>query len=243
MKKLLLLLLLLATPAFGVTRVQLKTATTGAAAATSLDVVLDAAPANGNLIAVAVACGPGATGSVGEIASSADITWFGTSKSGTTNAVGTLFLGWVRTGSASATITITNVNSVSIVAVAAEYSGFTYPRVDRTKTATGSSTSAASGATATTSSAVELWLGMVMSRGTSGVTFSSPTNSFAIVGQTTSSLATSSDRSVALLEKIVSSTGTADSGVTISASNVWVAYTVTLDETPTTFVQTSYIGN
>lgn len=140
----------------------------------------------------------------------------------------TIFIGKVFTG-ASATSTITMVGTSPIAAVAAEYSGVTNA-LDRGSIATNTGTSAASGATGTTSAANELWIGGIVHRNTNGATFSAPTNSFSIVGQTNTTSGTVNDRSACLLERIVSSTGTADAGATISASGVWIAQALTFPE-------------
>jgi hypothetical protein len=141
-------------------------------------------------------------------------------------AIGRVFSG------ASATISITTVAAGGISAAGAEYSGVS-ALVDKFASAVGASgTTAATGATGTTTVANELFVCAVGSRGTNGVTFSAPGDGFAIVGQDKSSLNTSGDRSVALLEKIVSATTTASPTLTISASNVWVAQVATLEETP-----------
>lgn len=207
--------------------VQSKTANSGASSVATLDIVLDAAPTEGNIVVlVASAALPL------QILSTSGITWMGTSGLGSTNTVTILGVGRVFSG-ASATITVaTNAGGTCpIVIAAAEYSGVNI-RVDRAAFATANSTTAASGDSSTTSVANELWIGAIGHRFTNGATFSSPTNSFTIVVQDKTSAGTSSDRSVALLERIVTSTGVANAGATISSSGIWTAMVRTFHEQP-----------
>lgn len=229
MKTLLALLLLCPGLALGaITRVQSATANSGASNVATLNLVLGAAPTNGNLLILAVGLGNG----VPILESSSDITWtvrINVQAVATRNVF--IFIGRVRTGSASATITVGSSVTSSIAIVGDEYSGFTNPRMDRSMGGGGSSASAASGTTPTTASANELWIGALSSSFAGGTTFSAPTNSFTIVGQTNSSLSTSQDRTVALLELIVSSTGTANAGATVG-NGQWGAEVITIEETP-----------
>ncbi len=209
-------------------RVQSKTATTGGTNATSLNLVLDAAPTNGNVLILAIGC-PGSTDPT--VNTTADIAWFGTTKPNSSSVNATILIGYVKTGSASATITGNQVASNIMNMVCAEYSGFNHAQFDTSSVATGTGTATASGATPSTRSADEIWLTAIAARCNNTLTFSAPTNSFSIVGQTSSTLGGSNaDRAVCLLERIVTSTGTANGGATTSQSNSWVAYTVTIDD-------------
>lgn len=228
----LFLALLTGTSPAAITRVQSKTGNTAGASGTTLAVTFDSTPTAGNIIVVA-ACyfGTSSTpGSGGGTLSATNIVWMnaspaaqGNSQCNVTLSVGRVF------ASPGSTVTLTFVSAGGAAMAMAEYSGAS-TSFDKFASATGSGTSAASGSSATTESAAQLWVGAIGSRGTNGVTFSSPTNSFAIVGQDKSSLNTSADRSVALTELIASSTGTANSGATVSASNIWVAQVLTLEQ-------------
>ena len=234
MIKQILLLLLLNVPLCqaAITQVQNKTATTGATSATSLSLVLDAAPTAGNTVVCSVASGAGQY-----IVPNAGITW---TRASTENGTGTvnnsLFIGRVF-ASASATITFTvttGAGSTNWSAVCGEYSGANL-KIDKMQGNDGTSTAATTGTTDTTTDPNEVFLGGITSRGTGAVTFSAPTNAYSIVGQASSSTAVSNtDRAACLLEKFVSSTQTTNAGATISVSQVFAANVITLSETPTT---------
>ncbi len=213
-----------------IARVQSKAANTGASAAASLNLVLDAAPTNGGVLILVVST---STATAVSVPTSANVSWFGGAKNLTTTSMVAIFIGYVRTASASATIAITlSTGSQPIAAACAEYSGFSHAQLD-TSSSNGATTgtTVTSGATPTTRSANELWITGVGVRCNSTLTFSSPINSFSIVANTSTTIGgANADRSVALLERIVTSTGTANGGVTTSQSNAWVAYTITFDD-------------
>ncbi len=211
-----------------IARVQSKTATTGPTNATSLALVLDAATTNGNILILALVCA-GSTNPT--VSTNADIAWIGSTKPNSSSVNISLFIGYVRTGSASATITMNQVAALQMAAVCAEYSGFSHAQFDTAANATGTSTLPASGSTPSTRSSAELWVTAIGQRTNNTVTFSSPTNSFSIVGQTGSTIGgANADRSVCLLERIVASTGTANGGATSAQSAAWIAYTITIDD-------------
>lgn len=216
-----------------ITRVQSKTANSGSAGVTSQSVVLDSAPTAGNyIVLVAVSGITAAPEDRFTVDNTSGIIWTGKLYSSANNVIILMMLGRVFSG-ASATITVSIATSSRVAMVAAEYSG-TNLRLDKEMAATGSSTSLASGATATTANANELWVGGMGQRASSAITFSSPTNSFSIVGQTTSTgTATNNERAAALLERIVTSTGTANAGVTSDQNFQWAAMAMTFEETPT----------
>jgi len=215
-----------------ITRVQSKTGNTAGASGTTLAVTLDSTPTAGNIIVVA-ACYFGTSSTPGPGAatlSATNVVWMMASPAvqpgsqcNVTLSVGRVF------ASPGSVVTLTFVSAGGAAMVAVEYSGASVT-FDKFASAIGSSAAAASGATATTANANELFVGAIGSRGTNGVTFSAPTNSFSIVGQDKSSLNTSADRSVAFLERIVTSTGTPDAGATISASNIWVSQVLTIEQ-------------
>jgi hypothetical protein len=127
-----------------------------------------------------------------------------------------IWAGVVGSG-ASTNITITLSGSASnAVADVCEYSGLpTSGFLDKTATNKGLSAYPDTGTTATTSWADELWIGAT---NTQGGDQSNPTNGFTLLDGITYAYALS----VGYLEKIVSSTGTANSGTTTPAGNYWV---------------------
>jgi hypothetical protein len=212
-----------------INRVQSKTANSGAVAAGSLTLTLDAAPTPGNVI-ILVVSGFAATTNHLRVEAQTGITWtsfmvYGSNSTALLVAVGRVFAG------AAAAISITASNTTGgIAAAAAEYSG-TNLRIDRNTSAIGGSdTSPAAGPTGITSGDSALMIGAFSHRAASEVTYSAPTNSFGIVAQAQSSLGTTSGRSVALLERIVSVAGTASAGATTSLSGFWAASVLTLQE-------------
>lgn len=229
---LLVLTLALSSTQAAITRVQSQTANTGATASnTNLNLVFGAAPTAGNIVVLAVAAGNVAGGCN---VTGTNIEFYVENVMGSGGCPIFLVIGRVF-ASASATITVNPSSGGAIAIAGAEYSGSGLLRLDKVQWAVGSSTSAASGATATTTTANELWVGALGHRNTNGSTFSAPTNSFSIVGQTNTTINTSNnDRSVALVERIVSSTGTANAGATISVTGNWGAFVATFEETPST---------
>ena len=77
----------------------------------------------------------------------------------------------------------------------------------------GSSTHTVTGTTATTTQAKELWIGGITVEASASQT--TPTNGFTLLDGATTGVSTS----VAYLENIVSTTGTASSGTTISSNS------------------------
>lgn len=132
-----------------------------------------------------------------------------------------IWYGVVSTG-ASKTVTIA-LNTVTLQAVANiyEYSGLlTTGFLDKNATNSGHTDSTDTGTTATTTQTVELWIGGIAAiENTSNQT--APTNSFTLYDGNYSKYSGSSFYlKVGYLEKIVSSTGTANSGTTC-AGNDW----------------------
>lgn len=102
----------------------------------------------------------------------------------------------------------------------AEFAGLKTSGVaDASSQNSGSSASADSGTTGTTAQASELWIGGF---GAPSVTLSSPTNGFSILDQVSSAGGT------ALLYKIASATGAANTGATLSGSVSWAGLIQTL---------------
>lgn len=213
-----------------IARVQSATNQSSTSVAT-LTATLGAAPTNGNIV-IAAASFLGTASQVGDSGAWAatGITWMKvvTLAQGASSTQLSLAIGRVR-ASASASIVFTCDQTGGIAMAVAEYSGASL-NFDKFVSGLGSSTAPASGATATTEAANELWIGAISHRATSGGTFSSPTNSFTIVGQAKSTLGTTSDRSICLLERIVSATGTANAGATVSPTGTWIAQALTIEQ-------------
>lgn len=222
-----------------IARVQFATNSTSVSGNT-VSVTLGATPTAGNILVAAVAFFGSASQPGSACAfSSTNVVWMNTqpaAQGGSSTSLG-LGIGRVRSGG-STTVTATIDQAGGLAFIVAEYSGLSQ-NFDKFVSAVGSSTSPASGATATTGTANQLWIGAISARATSGNTFSSPTNSFAIVGQAKSTLGTTSDRSICLLERIVTATGTPNAGATISPTGAWIAECLTIEE----LVATSAMGS
>lgn len=209
-----------------ITRVQSKTAASNSTTAPTI--TLNSTPTPGNIIVMAV----GVPTSLW-IPPAGNIDWLIFPFTVSASRTGMIAVGAVR-ASPSATITLAQPSGASAI-VAAEYSGLGGVFHDRQMAASGNSTSPASGAAATTTDAVELWVGCLfgaVARTDTSTFFSSPTNSFAIVGEVNSTLNTASDRTVALTERIVSATGAPNTGATAAISGVWVASVLALRIVP-----------
>lgn len=110
-----------------------------------------------------------------------------------------------------------NVATLAVINVC-EYSGLASSgTLDKTASSSGSGTTTDTGTTATTTHANELWIGGTHSQSW-GIVQSSPTNGFTLLDGDYESYWSGSQ---AYLEKIVSSTGTANTGTT-TGSYPWV---------------------
>ena len=206
----------------GITRVQGNargTYSTGS----SISVTMTSAPASGNVeVATISTCNSGSARTVSSI-SQTGVTWSKQVSSSGSDGSGyddsEIWLGIVGSGaSTSVTVNLSGSPSYGGAADICEYSGVaTSGSLDLTSTASGSSTSTSTGTTATTTAPNELWIGSIVASGNTGRTQSSPTNSFTLLDG-----AVVSYMSEAYLEKIVTSTATANSGTTCSGSvNGW----------------------
>lgn len=209
------------------TRIQSATANSAAASVSTLSVTLGSTPTAGNWLVFA-ASGLAGTGSPMIITEDVSVSWVYYVKTGASSTSTILGIGKVFSG-ASATQTVTTATGGGIAIAIAEYS-MSNAVVDRMAYTTASSTTCVSGTTGTTSVGNGLWVAAIGQRLSGGTTFSAPTNSFTIVGQDKSSLATASDRSICLLEFLPSSTGAASTGVTASGSGVYTGIMLTLYE-------------
>ena len=199
------------------TRVQSVTGSSGSSAAITIPVTVTT-PATGNTMVAVISTRGTSSGRVSSI-SQTGATW--TRAAQAANANGTTTEIWYAPGvtGAGTSVTINLGSSLFASAVVAEYSGvLTVSSVDKTASNTGSGSAADTGTTATTTQANELWIGGI-GLANSGYALGTPNNSFASVNSVASTSASPSQNSkVAALEKIVSATGAANSGGTVSGT-------------------------
>jgi flagellin-like protein len=135
---------------------------------------------------------------------------------------------WLGTVSSGATtpisITLTGTPAGAVADVC-EYSGLAASPSDKTAGTDNWGTSTSTGTTTTTAQASELWIGGITVQGNNAQT--SSTNGFTNRDGATYNNA----MSLSYLEKIVSATGTAYSGTTISSSQYWVGCIATFKGT------------
>ena len=203
-----------------VARVQSAAGSVGSSAATSFTVTV-ATPANSNTLIAVISTRGTSTGRVSSVTQTG-ATWTRASQAANTNGTTTEI--WYAPGvsGAGTTVTITLASSLFASAVVAEYSGvLTVGPLDQTANSTGSSTAAATGTTPTTTETGELWIGGI-GLVSSSYTLGTPSNSFTAFTNSASTSGTSGNNArVYALEKIVTTTGTAASGGTVSTSSQW----------------------
>lgn len=209
--------------AAGITRVQYARGIKGYDFYSSFTVTMGSTPTTGNtIIAVIAPRAGGVTNSNVTAISQTGVTWTKQIEEHSGHSyVGGVFvwLGVVGVSpSIAITISLTNGYYYNCIADVCEYSGLlTANYLDKNATNKSSSgTACSTGATATTTQADELWIG-----GISGINYgqTSPTNGFTLLNGTSSG--GTGPVSCAYLEKIVSSTGTANSGTTLGGSAYW----------------------
>ena len=192
-----------------IVRVQGNARGTSGSGSTSVSVTLGAAPTPGNVLVLTIGIYgqvnlPSVTG-----ISQTGVTWYYQIKSSRSTVDIEIWFGIVGSG-ASTNLTVSWANFGYSVANVCEYSGIlTSGYLDKTASANGQSTSPSTGTTDTTTQADELWIGATASGGANNQT--SPTNGFTLMDGV-KNVAISN----AYLEKIVSATGTANSGTTAS---------------------------
>ncbi len=138
-----------------------------------------------------------------------------------------IWMGIVSTGSTTVTITISGSSNTNAVADICEYSGIATasPYYDRIATSTGTdSTPSSTGTTSTTTQASELWIGGITITDNSAQ--NSPTNGFTLIDGTVYG-----SMSLAYLEKVVSTTGAANSGTSTSGNYRYVGCIATFKGT------------
>lgn len=212
------------------TPVQTKTNASSTSVST-LSLTLDSTPTDGNVLIVGVAY-LGATSTPGAdcnvTCTNVTFTMCSPTAQGASSTCAGLFIGRVR-GSAGTTVTVTTNQAGGIALAAMEFSGVS-TAFDKYTNNTGSSTSPSTGTSATSATANQLWAAVLGHRASGGCTFSAATNSFTIAAQTRSTLSTTSDRSVCLLYRVVSGTGTMNAGATASTTGVWTGQAIGLEE-------------
>ena len=209
------LLAVASTPA----RVQSATGSTGASAATTFNVDLAASPQAGNTLVAVIATRGTSANRVAAI-SGGGVSWSRVAQA--SNAGGSTTEIWQGPNVSGGTtgITITQASLVS-AAVVIEYSGLlSASPLDQIASAAASSNAAVTGTTPVTTQANELWIGgigIADGRRTLNAPYG---NDFTVVAAPKSG-AGNADSMVYALEKIVSSTGAAGSGGTVSSSDAW----------------------
>lgn len=189
---------------------------------TSFTVTQSQAPANGNAnILCLQVSGSQTNPSITSIVQT-DVTWSLVKPDAYCG--GNIYIGIVGAGAGTLiTINLSGGTGTFIdIADVCEYSGIdTSSYLDKTASNYGYSAAGDTGTTATTTQANELWIGCIAAGySTSGAVQSSPTNGFTLLDG--AELHSGSYYgSTAYLEKIVSATGQANSGTTISYSNYW----------------------
>jgi hypothetical protein len=223
-------------------RVRSATGNTGSNAALTIMVNMGTAPANGNtMIAVISTRGTSANRVSGITQTGA--TWSRAAQ--TVGTAGTTTEIWYapNVSSAAAAVSITQANLRS-AAVVMEYSGvLAVSPLDQTANTTGSSTAAVTGTTPTTTQANELWIGGI-GYNSSTPTLGTPNNSFVSVANAQSTNTTAGNNAkVYALERIVTATGTANSGGTLTASAQWSGAIATFKATSTLGLAGTAAGN
>jgi len=195
-----------------IVRVQGNARGTSGSGSTSVSVTLGATPTAGNVLVLTIGIYgqvnlPSVTG-----ISQTGVTWYYQIKSSRSTIDDEIWFGVVGSG-ASKSLTVSWANFGYSVADVCEYSGIlTSGYLDKTATNSGQSKYSDTGTTATTTQADELWIGATAS----GTTQTTPTNGFTLLDGVNNVAI-----SIAYLEKIVSATGTADSGTTMTGSISW----------------------
>jgi hypothetical protein len=213
--------------------------------ATSLGITQASTPTNGNLN---ILTGNIVTSSPTPISSivQTGVTWSRVVNAGFTE----LWKGVVGSG-ASKTITVNFASSLnsanSAVANVNEYSGLDSSPLDKTATHSGGNSNLDSGTTSTTSQANELWVASLGNRTNNGgsATLTNPTNGFTLLDGVQVYQNSNYPAANAFMEKIVSTTGTANTGATASStsSNYWDCCIATFKATLSTPISASDTGS
>jgi hypothetical protein len=181
---------------------------------------LNSTPKNGNVLIAVI----GLVGSSGVSSISQNgVTWSRQAqKIASSGVISEIWLGTVSSGAYTTLTVYSDCGSNYRQEVdVCEYSGIASNPLDKPPaTNAGLSTSGDTGTTATTTQANELWIGGITGCSTYAPTQSSPTNGFTLLDGSAESY-TYAYQSVGYLEKIVYSTGQANSGVSFPANTNW----------------------
>jgi len=209
---------------------------------TSISVTLSHAPANGNLLVATIECAGSSTNPTVSSISQTRVTWTRQQGYNSNDAPDTeIWAGVVSSGASnSITINLTGGTGGTYMNVAniSEYSGLLASGfLDQTTTnssGSGKSASADTGTTVTTTQPSELWIGTVTAYDSSSRAcgMSSPTNGFTLLDGANFANGVY-NVSNAYLEKIVSTTGTANSGATVATSTYWTGCIATFKTSAT----------
>lgn len=226
-------------------RVRSATGFSAASTSTSFTVTLGAAPASGNTL-VAVVSTRGTTANRVSGITSTGGTWARAAQSVNTNG-STTEIWYAPTGSGAGTIVTFATAAGRCAAVVAEYSGVltTSNPVDKVNAAdsSGNNTAPLTGTTAPTTQATELWVGGIGYRN-STPTLGASLNSFGLVGSTQSTSTTAGNNvKVYALERMVTTTGIASSGGTLSTTVQWSGAMATFKASPTLTLAGPAAGN
>jgi hypothetical protein len=206
-----------ATPA----RVRSATGYSAASTSTSFTVTMGAAPAAGNTLVAVISSRGSAANQITGI-SSTGASWARAAQS--TNASGSTLEIWSAPVGSGAGVVVTIATTTGRCAgVVIEYSGLmtTASPVDQWAVSNNIGTAAVTGTTTATTQANEVWIGGIGYR-SSTPALGSILNSFTSVGSAkTTSTTPGNNVMVYALEAIVSATGTAGSGGTLTASATW----------------------
>jgi hypothetical protein len=199
-----------------ITRVQGNARGTGT---TSVSVTMASTPTNGNVLVAVIGMNSYSASRTVSSITQTGVTWTYQIRKGAVYNVYMsveIWLGVVGSGaSKSVAVALSGEAELGAVADICEYSGVaTSSFLDKTATNSGHNAATNTGTTDTTTQANELWIG-----GTAAATYtqSTPTNDFTLLDGAVYSFV-----SCAYLEKIVSSTGAANSGTTMSTAYDWV---------------------
>ncbi len=208
----------------------------------SISVTTTSTPTSGNVLIAVIGTSRTTSGSVRTVSSISEtnVAWSKQASESYSTATPEVDVEiWLGVVSASASTTVTiNLSGSPNGAVAdiCEYSGIaTSSYLDQTAVNTNSGTATDTGTIAATTQATELWIGGITVGAANSQTV--PTNSFTLRDG-----ATGTSISVAYLEKFVSSTGTANSGTTVS-SNRWVGCIATFKAAGPAVVLSPTSGN
>jgi len=186
-----------------------------------LVITQNAAPASGNLNILTFSANQTTISSI----SQTGVIWMPQIVTGFSGNDSEIWVGIVGAG-ASATINVTlAAASGFVIANVCEYNGLSglLGFLDKTAINHGSSASSDSGTTGTTTQTTELWVASIFATGVGGGVQTVPTNGFTLLDG-----AGFNTVSNGFLEKIVSATGTANTGTSISGTSpIWVGCVAT----------------